>query len=279
MAGDNIWTRVTGALGWRLAQARDQAALLAAQVQGDEARLGALKNAMHVQRMRNRHRDRACFMIGSGPSVQTSDLEQLRGRLAFACNRFHLSYPKSSFRPTYIVSADPKMMDDFGEQIIAESGCPVFFVREPAVPALRPDAWIKSRWDRPFVFATDILRGVCVGGGSLIAAIQIACYMGCKRFYLYGVDHSFAKSAPAGGSNYGSGTGEGNHFIPDYRDGKSWCLPETAYIEESFAGCDAFLRSCGGWVKNATHGGKLEVLERISFAAALAEAERAGDPS
>ncbi|MEA5533512.1 hypothetical protein [Crocosphaera sp. XPORK-15E] len=40
-------------------------------------------------------------------------------------------------------------------------------------------------------------------------------------------------------------------------------------IEKSFQACDLFLRSQGGWLKNATRGGKLEVLERIDFDLAI----------
>ena len=62
-----------------------------------------------------------------------------------------------------------------------------------------------------------------------------------------------------------SAYGEGNHFIKNYRSDKPWCPPETKLIEEAFQVCDQFLRTKGGWIKNATRGGKLEVLERTDF--------------
>ena len=36
-------------------------------------------------------------------------------------------------------------------------------------------------------------------------------------------------------------------------------------IEEMFAFSDSYLRRQGGWLKNATRGGQLEVVERTSF--------------
>ncbi len=64
--------------------------------------------------------------------------------------------------------------------------------------------------------------------------------------------------------------GDDNHFIPNYRSGKAWCPPATAMIEEMFSFSDKYLRQRGGWIKNATRGGQLEVLERTSFDEELA---------
>jgi hypothetical protein len=94
--------------------------------------------------------------------------------------------------------------------------------------------------------------------------------MGIRQFYLYGVDHSFKfQKRPEGVDIYKSAQGEGNHFIANYRDGKPWCPPATALIEWAFQVADRTLRKEGGWVKNATRGGHLDVLERIPFEAAL----------
>src|ERR1700677_2831169 len=78
-------------------------------------------NNRRLRRLANCHQGRVGFLIGNGPSVQTEDLERLRGQVTFCCNRFYLAYPKTSFRPTYTVSADPQMIDDFGAEIVSQS--------------------------------------------------------------------------------------------------------------------------------------------------------------
>lgn len=101
------------------------------------------------------------------------------------------------------------------------------------------------------------------GGGTLIAAIQLGHHMGIREFYLYGVDHNFAYDKNDDKQN--DAKGDGNHFIKNYRSGKTWQSPKMELVEEAFMKSDIILRQDGGFLKNATNGGKLEVLDRISF--------------
>jgi hypothetical protein len=54
---------------------------------------------------------------GNGPSVRTEDLDRLQGRLTFAFNRFHLAHGQTRLRPTYTLTGDRQMIEDFGQQI------------------------------------------------------------------------------------------------------------------------------------------------------------------
>jgi hypothetical protein len=107
---------------------------------------------------------------------------------------------------------------------------------------------------------------VAVGGASLLVAVQIGYFMRIKRFILYGIDHDFKYTAKKdSNNNYCPAFGDDNHFIKNYRFGKSWCPPQTEIIEKTFGWADRFLRKNGGWLINSTRGGKLEILERKSF--------------
>ena len=106
------------------------------------------------------------------------------------------------------------------------------------------------------------------GGGTLIAALQIGYKMGIRKFYLYGVDHNFSyRNNDDGSAN--DAQGEGNHFIKNYRSGKSWQAPRKELIEESFVKCEQILRAEGGGLLNATNGGELDVLKRCDFSKIL----------
>jgi hypothetical protein len=220
---------------------------------------------------RDRHAGRVGFLIGSGPSVRVEDLDALSGRIGFCCNRFFLAYPTMRFRPTYLVGSDRQMIDDFGAQMVTNGECPVWFVDERRPTIDEEFYWIRSNWSRPFRFFRDVRMGAGVGGATLIAATQIGYHLGIRHFFLYGVDHSFkfqTVATPEAGLKIAQG--DGNHFIANYRSGKAWIPPKTELIEEGFKVCDQELRKEGGWIKNATRGGALEVLERISFEQALA---------
>jgi hypothetical protein len=225
--------------------------------------------------LRDSRQGQVGFLVGNGPSVRPTDLDAIGPGVSFCCNRFYLAYDRMKFRPSYIVSSDDQMIADFGAEMTQRAQAPVFFVSK-ARPAGRDGfVWAKADWRQPFRFSPNPAVHVAPGGATLVAALQIGYHLGIRKFFLYGVDHSFKfQSVPDPVQGLKTAQGEGNHFIANYRDGRPWIPPLTQLIETAFRECDARLRREGGWVKNATRGGALEVLERISFEGALAEAGR-----
>lgn len=223
-------------------------------------------NDKRLKALKNIHSGRIGFLIGSGTSVRLEDLERLIDQVTFCCNKFYLAYGMIKFRPTYTFVSDKQMIKDFGEEIVAKSKGTVF-INSPKRPDLSGDfIWIRMNPYSNFSFSKNIFGNVHSGGGTLISALQVGYFMGITRFFLYGVDHDFKFVTNEKAKDiFWSAYGDRNHFIKNYRSGKPWCPPATKLIEKSFQICDKFLRSKGGWVKNATRGGKLEVLERLDF--------------
>ena len=205
------------------------------------------------------------FLIGNGPSVRGEDLEKLSDRTAFCCNRFHMAYSMMSFRPTFTLCADRQVIDDFGQDIANNSEGEVILVNKTK-PEIQNCTWIPHMSRRRLVFKKSKLCHVTTGGGTLFTAIQLGYFLGIRKFVLYGVDHNFKFDRNEDAMDeYQAASGGDNHFIKDYRSGKSWCPPAMQLIEDNFQYADQFLRKRGGYVKNATRGGQLEVVERISF--------------
>lgn len=231
-------------------------------------------NFLRRDRYKNKHQGEIGFLVGSGPSVRIEDLEKLRDRVTFCCNRFYLAYDKMKFRPKYTFSTDPQMIEDFGTEIVTKSKNTVFLVSKnpPNLPG--KFIWLPMKNKSKIVFSENIYDHVMPGGATLIAAIQVGYFMGIKHFVMYGVDHSFKFIEVENKKDIARrASGEGNHFIDNYRSGKLWCQPQMKQIELSFQVCDEFLRSRGGWVKNATRGGKLDVVERVDFDTVMNELE------
>jgi hypothetical protein len=171
-----------------------------------------------------------------------------------------------SFRPTYLASGDRQMIMDYGEEMLQSAGCPVWFsgMKQPAIKG--DYCWVRSFGGTSFRFQSNLCDHIEPGGATLVVAAQIGYWMGIRHFFLYGVDHKFIFQTDTKASDvYQSAKGEGNHFIQNYRSGKAWCPPIREEIEQAFRVADQFLRKEGGWIKNATRGGELEVLERISL--------------
>jgi hypothetical protein len=215
--------------------------------------------------LRDTQKGKTAFLIGSGPSVRLGDLNKISENnniVSFCCNRFFLSYEKHKLRPDFTVSADKQILEDHSEEIEDNSTGIVFF-GNPRRNSFRRAIWVPVFWDYDFKFSKSPFPGIYPGGGSLIFALQLGYFMGIRKFYLYGVDHNF--KAPEAATSDGKVIGEGNHFISNYRSGKSWYPPWVEVIEKSFSECDWILKQEKGFVKNATHGGCLDVLERVSF--------------
>lgn len=227
----------------------------------DYAQLCKLKSELNAD---------VAFLIGNGPSVRIEDLDQLVARCSFCCNRFYLAYDQMEFRPTFTLSGDRQVVDDFGTEIVDNSESAVIFTTE-SNPEIRNSLWLPSVSNGSrLMFGRNRLARITPGGGTLIAALQIGYFLGVRKFVLYGVDHNFNfKKEEDAEDVFRSASGDDNHFIKNYRSGKSWCPPAMQLIEDSFRYADQFLRKEGGFVVNATRGGKLEVLERVEFEEAV----------
>lgn len=218
-----------------------------------------------IMSLKDRHKGKIGFMLGNGPSVRSEDLELIADKpfVSFACNRIHLAYNDTNFRPNYVLSADEQMIADFGQEITDYNNSCLFISKTR--PFISGDfTWFHQKNGRPFKFSKDVTRDVMVGGGTLISAIQIAYHMGIREFYVYGVDHNFKFEKNKDGGHRNA-IGEGNHFIKNYRSGKKWQAPVIDLVEEAFSACDVELRKENGYLLNITRGGRLEVLERKNF--------------
>jgi hypothetical protein len=265
-------------------EALDGAALRIAPrtASGQEAGLGqALANPAHwvvprrpstlrLAALRDRHQGETAWLLGNGPSVRLADLDALEGRLTFGFNRFHLAHRRTRLRPTYTVTGDRQMIEDFGQEIVGKSGGTVFVAHE-VPPELTGDyIWLRQLAIDPPLFSLGPEQVVSPGGSSVFVALQLAHFMGVRRCYLYGTDFSFTFAQPAAGPDpFRAAVGEGNHFIADYRGGRPWCPPSLRDIAAGFHIAGQVMAADGGFIRNASHGGLLEIFPREDFASAL----------
>jgi len=204
-----------------------------------------------------------CVIIGNGPSVRTKDLNRimkLKNVVTFCANRFYLAYNKTKLRPTYYVSSDSQVINDFGSELIKKHCSKKLFFTSLKKIKLNSEKFIKLNLSllRRFKFSKNIARGHNVGCSTLTSAVQIGYHMGLRKFYFYGVDHNFNFKM----STDNQAQGDDNHFIKNYRSGKKWYPPLTNLIEEGFERSDKFLRENGGFLINISRRSKLEILEK-----------------
>ena len=230
--------------------------------QPSSARLRALQDC---------HAGQTAWLIGNGPSVRTADLDCLQGRITFCFNRFHLARGTTQLRPTYTLTADKQMIEDFGQEIVDESGGMVFVIHDRAPDLLGSYIWVRQAPVFPPLFSKFVDRVVSPGGSTPFVAMQLAYFMGIRKLYFYGADFSFTfYQSGVLGDGFRVASGEGNHFIPNYRAGRPWCPPSLRDIGASFLNARLAMEADGGFIRNVTHGGKLEIFSRETFDNAIA---------
>jgi glycosyltransferase involved in cell wall biosynthesis len=224
-----------------------------------------------LRQLRDRHAGEAAWLIGNGPSVRLSDLDRLQGRLTFCFNRFYLAHDTTSLRPTYTATGDRQMIEDFGQDIVDRSGGTVFVADEHAPDLVGDYIWLRQIAVYPPLFSKSPHLMVSPGGSTPFVAMQLAYYMGVRKFYFYGADFTFKFQRSLGVSDaFRIASGEGNHFIANYRDNRPWCPPSLRDIGASFLAARLLVESEGGFIRNVTHGGALEIFPREDFESALA---------
>lgn len=227
-------------------------------------------SSLRLDQFSDRHRGETAWLIGNGPSVRLEDLESLRGQLTFGFNRLYLAYGQMQFRPTYTVTGDAQMIEDFGQEIVDVAGGTVFVVHDHPPDLVGDYIWVRMVPIYPPLFSKAADYIVSPGGSSLYMAMQIAYKMGVRKFYIYGADFRFSFGQARSRDRFRVATGDGNHFIQNYRSGKPWCPPSLKDIGAGFLTARLVMEQEGGFVRNASRGGALEMFERTPFDNALA---------
>jgi hypothetical protein len=113
-------------------------------------------------------------------------------------------------------------------------------------------------------FYKDIRKPIAEGFTVTFVAMQLAYFMGFKRVFLVGVDHSFKQSGKPN-EQQRLDADDQNHFDPTYFQGQNWNLADLEGSEVSFAMAQYYYHQDGREILDATVDGKLMVFPKISF--------------
>ena len=231
-----------------------------------------------IRPLKDIHRGEACVVIGNGPSLKAEDLTKLHelGIPTFACNRIHLIFPQTPWRPTCYFMSDERLMREYNDDL-------------PDVPAERrffPARYrgrvkngvfyreIQFDYEKEGRFSLDAAKGICPAGSVTTEMIQFAYYMGFAEIYLIGVDFSYAVTKRVDSKTY-SYQGENNYFIPGYlKPGEVADMPNVNANLLGFHAARQAIEGQGRVIKNATRGGRLEVFDRVDLDALLRQWEQ-----
>lgn len=234
-----------------------------------------------IRRFQNIHKDKRCFIIGNGPSLNKVDLSLLENEYTFAVNGIFYKTRETGFKPTYYVVEDSHVMKDNLETIKD------YFPKAHRFFPLDYKHLLEHTTDRTSYFnmnvgfyeksspnykiprfSTDAAARLYCGQSVTIINLQLAYYMGFSEVYLIGMDFSYAipTSAKIRGTSITSTEDDPNHFHPEYfGKGKSWHDPELDKVLLSYKMCDLVYSASGRRIFNATVGGALELFPRVDY--------------
>lgn len=217
------------------------------------------------------------FVIGNGPSLNHQNLDLLAGKFTIASNAFYLIYDRIDWRPTIFTIEDHLIVDDNKEFFNQDKESWKFIPYDMREKIRNGDKAVYinflrsylhwSRKDWPF-FSGDVTAQSYWGGTVSFLSLQIAATFKPKRIILLGTDLSYKipDSVKRDGINLLSTKDDVNHFSPDYFGaGKKWHIPEVHRMQQSFDSAYMQLAKLGIDLLNATHGGNLKNIPRISY--------------
>jgi hypothetical protein len=237
---------------------------------------GLTRNDRRLARFHNRHAGQRCFVMGNGPSLNLCDLSFLREEITFGFNSIFLNQNKMGFPPTYYVVEDVLVAEDRRNEINEYAGPQAKFFGEYLRCFLEPTP--ETVWTNVIMeydeypgfphFSKNAARSLWVGGTVSYLALQLAYFMGFREVYMIGFDHNYAvpKDIKQDGARWTSQSADPNHFHPDYfGKGYRWHDPQVDRMERSYLRAREVYEADGRVIRNATVGGRLEVLERVDY--------------
>jgi len=224
-------------------------------------------NMEHLAGFKNIHQGDRCFVVANGPSLRITDLNLLANEIAFGLNRIYLVFDETNFRPSYYVTVNELILEQFSGDIKRLS-MPKFlnWNRRSYYENNENTYFIKSKMVVNDFFQYDITRPLVVGATVTFVALQIAYYMGFREVILAGLDHNYVEKGQPSEMETRTTEQDQSHFHPQYfPKGSKWQFPDLLRSEIDFSLARKAFEADGRKILDATINGKCPVFERVEY--------------
>jgi hypothetical protein len=237
-----------------------------------QLRAEAWRSHWRLARLHDRCRGQRAVILCNGPSLMKVDFDSLAGVYTFGLNKINLLFDRTTFRPSCVVAVNPYVLEQ-NAAFYRATDLPVF-LDSGAYPRVgsRPCVHYLYSLDDTGVrdFRRDVPGGICQGYTVTFVALQLAHWFGFTRVALVGCDHDFAEKGRPN-AVVTAGERDQSHFDPRYfSGGMKWQLPDLPESERSYELARQAFAADGRELVNATEGGRLELLPRMSLRQFLA---------
>ena len=221
---------------------------------------------LRIKELKNAYEGKRCFIVATGPSLLTSDLEMIKDELSFGMNSIIYLFNDTKWRPTFYGIQDvfvfdkmrnaifenyPKKSNVFiGDNLVTDEDVAS---KEYIVFPFNSDYHaFEVNYRKYFCNFSDDAYGMVYDGYSITySLIEIAVYMGFKEIYLLGCDCSYKKGA----KNHVVESGHVDKY--DYLNYKRMII--------AYEKAKEYADKNGISIYNTTRGGELEVFKRVKL--------------
>ena len=231
-----------------------------------------LAHRKKMRRLKNIYLGERCVIVGNGPSLLISDLERLGETKSFGSNRIYSIFSLTEWRPNFYCVQDAKLLEERGDFIKKlEPGKQWNFTPYNYVDSLLSFSkrtngwtyfWLNNTLKCP-EFSDVVEVEVNEGKTVTFSCLQLAVYMGFKRIYLLGVDHT--SSVVMKGDVIHRGDPSRDYFKGVDNKGVTKRPYEIEYVERAFNEAKRYFIEKNVEVINLTRGGQLETFKRELF--------------
>lgn len=239
-------------------------------------------NSLRLERLKDSHKGKRCFLIGNGPSLTGEDLHLLKDEYTFGTNMVYKIFDKTDWRPSFHCVSDTIYASKLGIELSKMVKAPLF-TTERTYRRMR-----KKPVDTTYVHTIPTerykvrgnIQAYCMIKATVLSlAAEMAFHMGFKEIYLLGVDCTNPHD-------------KGGHFTDNYTT-KEVAETDINRIKtrmhantlttkqigehiidrsmEVYALLDAYAKKHDIHIYNATRGGNLEIFPRVRLEDVLKE--------
>ena len=248
------------------------------------------------KQLKDIHKGKRCFILGSGPSIKNDDLQGLKGEIVFALNNFYVhkdfkEIVKGDTAKYYLTAAThpPQTEEEWKDWFTdMEKNIPLHVNMIFGLSAYKGNIYHlfgkyglfkshKKYWyfaSRPFnddkfdYKGTDITRSIFTAEAASVFALIVAIYMGFEEIYLVGMDHDyFLYENESEMRMYKKALHQNNEFAKIFKD--EFYIEEFNRQYKIFKKYRALDMHSASKIYNASSGGILKVFPRVKLSEVL----------